>query len=686
MDVRNDSDWFNTLDAEISNEPLTLRDLPATTTYLYPDVFPQDEEHIYEPTIQGIIHPLNQKPTPKPRILSAPIPREQQRNTAEEQNLKPIVPPPLPPRILPKTQSSIHKSNLQTAPLLDSSECSHTPEGSTKSLSTLSSSISQLMSRHKHTDEHNTGLVWARLSHIHPAVLQQVEVTVSVAADWDVNQLPFPTPVNQKVNTLIDEVFNLLDLPRIPDGHYVLKLCDSEEYLHNDELLGMHEVIQTHCKFNSIVSMRLLHINDFRRSLARDAEDDRTPCQILQFLRPGCFFNVCRLSLQEVLGNFNKEVANFTHRQAGLNVHAIVGRVRTICNLLCGVSSQELEDAIGMINRVNPDPLCPEERSQCRDAPVLSRSSAHIQSTAPGPDPVLSRSSPHIQSGQAPVLSRSSPHIQSGQAPVLSRSTPHIQSTAPGLDPVLSLSSPHIQSTAPGPDPVLFPVKSSHSVYCPWSAPVLTFSPLPLVQIPVPCPVQSSHSVHCPWSRSSLVPSVLTFSHCPCPASSPHIQSTAPGPDPVLSRSSPHIQSTAPGPDPVLSRSSPHIQSTAPGPDPVLSRSSPHIQSTALSQLPVLVPVQSLTFSLVKLQSCPGPVLTFSLVKLQSCPGPVLTFSLVKLQSCPGPVLTFSLVKIQSCPGPVLTFSLVKIQSCPGPVHTFSPLPLVQLQSCLGPV
>ncbi|KAJ0069215.1 hypothetical protein NL108_003124, partial [Boleophthalmus pectinirostris] len=162
---------------------------------------------------------------------------------------------------------------------------------------------------------------------------------------------------NRTVNSVIDEVFTLLDIPRHANGRYVLKLCDSEEYLHNEELLGMHETIQIYGRFNYIVPLRLLHINDFRHCLARDGEDDRTPCQLLQFLRPGCFFNVSKLSLHDVLGNFNREVATFMKRQAGLNVHAIVGRVRTICNLLCGVSTQELEDAIGMINRVNPAPM-----------------------------------------------------------------------------------------------------------------------------------------------------------------------------------------------------------------------------------------------------------------------------------------------------------------------------------------
>lgn len=51
-----------------------------------------------------------------------------------------------------------------------------------------------LLSRHEHADEvHNSGVVWGRVSQVHAALLQQVEVTVSVATEWNQSQLPLAT-------------------------------------------------------------------------------------------------------------------------------------------------------------------------------------------------------------------------------------------------------------------------------------------------------------------------------------------------------------------------------------------------------------------------------------------------------------------------------------------------------------
>lgn len=130
------------------------------------------------------------------------------------------------------------------------------------------------MARYQHTDDtHNSGVVWGRVSRVHPALLQHMEVTVSVAMEWNSSQLPIPTTrksagrspriasghgarrlagtgtlkvralrvcvcvcvvsfsVNRTVRSLMGEVFQLLGLAPSTCERYVLKLCDSEEHL-----------------------------------------------------------------------------------------------------------------------------------------------------------------------------------------------------------------------------------------------------------------------------------------------------------------------------------------------------------------------------------------------------------------------------------------------------------------------
>ncbi|XP_041651242.1 phosphatidylinositol 4-phosphate 3-kinase C2 domain-containing subunit gamma isoform X2 [Cheilinus undulatus] len=228
------------------------------------------------------------------------------------------------------------------------------------------------MSRYKYTDSvHNSGVVWARVSHIHPALLQHVEVNVSVARDWDHHKLPFPTPVNRTVRSLIDEIFLLLDLTPNTIENYVLKLCDSDQYLQNEELLGMHEVIQMSCKLKLEVPLRLLHLNNLKHCLPRDEDDDRTSCQLYLLLQPVCVHNACKLSLQDVLNSYKREVAELMRSKSGMNANVLVGCVRTISNLLCGISCPELEDAIGALNRVKPMLLSHDEMTDCEIAMVM---------------------------------------------------------------------------------------------------------------------------------------------------------------------------------------------------------------------------------------------------------------------------------------------------------------------------
>lgn len=375
-------------DAEASDMPMPLRDdLEVMHQYEYLEVFP---ENIYESTLPRPLPQTQPDPHPRSRVSSegsAEITNRFQRTRFSSGCLPGrlgIPPPPLPPRDqirlnknrfceteehpqrLTRSRTEVTIQDPWTITLVP------TPQGSTKSLSGFCEATEQLMSRFPHTDGvYNSGIVWGRLSHVHPVLLQEEEVTVSVATDWDTHQIPFPTKVNRTVKSLMDEVFQLLDRTPLKNGYYVFKLCNSEECLHNDELLGLHETIQNHLKFNYVVPLRLLHINDFKRSLARDGQDDMTPCQLFQFLRPVSVFNTCKLSLQNVLSNYNKEVTEIMKSKSGMNANMLVGRVRTISNLLYGVSSQVLEDAIGMLNRINPVPLSHEEMSECETAILM---------------------------------------------------------------------------------------------------------------------------------------------------------------------------------------------------------------------------------------------------------------------------------------------------------------------------
>ncbi|XP_072242196.1 phosphatidylinositol 3-kinase C2 domain-containing subunit gamma [Leuresthes tenuis] len=379
-------------DASITDIPLPLRD-DLQESHLYYEVFPN--AHVYERTLGGPLSPTEFQPKP-PGIGDPgytnhqgtngppPVPL---RNRVPSAPTRPSrVPPPLPPRIRPPLDPSkkqlscdpveptykLSRSNTQvdtqnpwTIKLIDS------PNGSTRALACFSAALSKLMSKYKHSDGlHNSGVVWGRLLQIHPALLQQVEMEVSVSTEGDNNQLPVPTAVNRKVKSLIDEILQLLDLAP-NSGDYVLKLCGSEEYLRNDELLGMHETVQIYSKFKLVMHLRLVHKNNLKRHLARNAEDDGTECQLYQFLCPVGVYNTSKLSLQELINSYNKVVAELMMNKSGMNVNVIANSIRTISNLLCGLSSQELEDAIGRINRIKPIPLSEEEIFECETGEYL---------------------------------------------------------------------------------------------------------------------------------------------------------------------------------------------------------------------------------------------------------------------------------------------------------------------------
>lgn len=380
-------------------------DLYQSPIYEYLEVFPEnDDSHLYETTLAGLITQTPSQPKPPdhlwdhakggpentvqqtrngPHSVRAP-PRPPHRNRFSSLPVRPG-PPPVPPRTRPPhSNKQVSCDPIEFAPRLNRSRTEidnhdpftirliDTPQGSTKSLASFWAATSKLKSQYKHTDSaHNSGLVWGCVLQIHPALLQQVEVTVSVVSEWGNHPRTFSTPVYRAVKSLIDEILQLLNVTPSTSGHYVLKLCNSEEYLQNEELLGNHEIIQIHYKFGLAVPLRLLHLNNLKHRLARDEEDDRSSCELFQLLRPPCVFNPGKLSLQDVLNSYNREVTELMRSKSGMNVNVLVGCVRTISNLLGGVSCQELEDTIGRLNRINPITLSHNEMSECEAAVIM---------------------------------------------------------------------------------------------------------------------------------------------------------------------------------------------------------------------------------------------------------------------------------------------------------------------------
>ncbi|XP_056138310.1 phosphatidylinositol 3-kinase C2 domain-containing subunit gamma [Lampris incognitus] len=391
-------------------EALRGQDTPTPLTEHLPhylQVFPEEDEvNLYESSTATAVPPTQMQgpqlwalgassrldPNSHRRTNGAPpaagptpLPRTMLPNAGAATRTG-MAPPPIPPRIRPPLSNSqkrfscdltlsaikLNRSNTEidrhdtwSIKLID------TPQGSTRSLASFCTATSRLMSRYPHTDwVHNSGVVWARVLPIHPALLQAAEVRVTVATDWDSHQLPLPTTLNSTVQNLIDTVFHLLGHD-VSSQHHLLKLCDSEEYLRNEELLGVHESIQIYHKFNLEVPLRLLRVNQLQYRLARHVEDDRAPCHLYQLLGSACVFNTSRLVLQDVLNSYNKEMKELMKSQCGMNVNVLVNEVRTISSLLCGLSSQQLEKAIGKMNRLKPIALSHHEMSNCETGMVM---------------------------------------------------------------------------------------------------------------------------------------------------------------------------------------------------------------------------------------------------------------------------------------------------------------------------
>ncbi|KAK5611709.1 hypothetical protein CRENBAI_011814 [Crenichthys baileyi] len=251
-----------------------------------------------------------------------------------------------------RSNTEVHSNDPWAIKLIDS------PEGSTKNLASFSDATTQLMSLYKHIDRvHNSGVVWCRLLNIHPALLQQLEIDVTVSTEEDNLLFPIPTLANKKVKDLTDQFFKLLDRTADTSKDYVLKFCDSEEYLRNEDLFGLHERVQMYYKSKMVINLRLVHVNQMKRHLARDAGDDKMEYKLCQFLRTASFHCTAKLSMENVLGTYNRHVAELLSSQSDKNIPLVATNVRIISNLLAGLTCQELEDAIDRLNRICHGPL-----------------------------------------------------------------------------------------------------------------------------------------------------------------------------------------------------------------------------------------------------------------------------------------------------------------------------------------
>ncbi|XP_012735853.2 phosphatidylinositol 4-phosphate 3-kinase C2 domain-containing subunit gamma [Fundulus heteroclitus] len=365
----------------ISRQDAVVKDTPSPLRADLENYYePVPGNNHYEPNLAGIMPqqpPLAEPPVnPNNQIKNAPPPLPPRNK----------IPPPLPPRNLPadlfqkqisweadKSDHKLARSNTDI-PIHDpwAIKLIDSPEGSTKNLAAFTDATSKLMSRYKHTDgAHNAGAVWGRLLHIHPALLQQVGIDVTVSTEEGDLTFPIPTQASKKVEDLIAEFFNLVDREADSSKDYVLKFCDYEEYLRNEELLGLHERVQMYYKSKTVIHLRLVRTNNVKRQLAREAVDDQSQCKLYQFLRPVSIHCIAKVTMENVLSTYNRHVAELMNTQACKNIPLVVTNVRIISNLLAGLTCQELEDAVGGLNRITHVTLNHEKIMECEAALIM---------------------------------------------------------------------------------------------------------------------------------------------------------------------------------------------------------------------------------------------------------------------------------------------------------------------------
>ncbi|XP_063052825.1 phosphatidylinositol 3-kinase C2 domain-containing subunit gamma [Engraulis encrasicolus] len=392
LEEEEDDDFLQSISALSVSQP-NLPSPPGFTTEVYPYA-----HHYYESIGDALV------PTapPEPYYMEVLGRSEQDQSwqvlPTPSEALMPeagaVMPPPVPPRrrILSvqdrsprplswdftnkglRANSSLNLGNNNnsgpddnwTIRLIDS------PEGNNARIACLCASTTALMCAYPHSDpEYNTGLVWGRVFPLHTSLLEAAELTFNVSTPWFSQPLPVPTILNRTVLDFIQEMCTLLDKPASCAEQCLMKLCDSEEYMRNDEILGMYESVQKYHKFSQDMPVRIVQQQDVRNQLSRNAEDDTQPFHLNKVLRSACVFNISRIILQERLQCYRREVKKMLTTQSGNNLNQIVQEVRTICNLLSGVSTVQLEEAIGAVKRISPTMLDPTEMYETETVLVI---------------------------------------------------------------------------------------------------------------------------------------------------------------------------------------------------------------------------------------------------------------------------------------------------------------------------
>lgn len=210
---------------------------------------------------------------------------------------------PAGPELKPPVTHNNGVKDAWSITLIDSAQ------GSNSRTALLCESTSQLLSEYRlNHDKFSSSVVWARVAPVHESLLESAELLFHVSVPWLPVELPYRSRLNSTAQELMEAVLVTLDHSSSVSGQYLMKLCDSEEYLRSDEILGLYERIQVYQKFALDVPVRMVLKDSADKTLTRDEEDDRQMFHFNQVLASACAVSTMRTSLQEKLSSYSQAV------------------------------------------------------------------------------------------------------------------------------------------------------------------------------------------------------------------------------------------------------------------------------------------------------------------------------------------------------------------------------------------